>query len=106
MTMNIKHKILTCSVFTAGLLTTPLAWSADDCVAQECGQMIAQLELLRNQVDASHSDIKKLETALTFVRQDIDALQSGNSRKPGSMTNANQLQRTGRGNRNRNAYPN
>lgn len=103
--MHIKHKRLTCGVFAVGLLTAPAVWSENDCVTPECGQMLTQLELLKNKVDETHSDMKKLETALSFVRQDIDALQSGNARKAGLITAANQPHRTGRGNRNRNAYP-
>jgi len=104
--MNNRHKILTYGVFTAGLLAAPAAWPENGCATQECGELLARVELLKNQVNASHSDIKKLETALNFVRQDIDALQSGNAKKAGLIASANQPQRTGRGNRNRSAYPN
>ncbi len=104
--MHIKLKILTCGVTVGLLAVSPAVWSENGCVAPECDQMKVQLKLMKSQINASHSDIKKLETALTFVRQNLNALQSGNARKPVFITTANHLQRTGRGNRKRNAYPN
>lgn len=104
--MNSNHRLLTCIVFAAGVLTAPAVWPENSCASQGCDQLFTQLELLKTQVNSTHSDVKKLETALAVVKQDISALQSGNFKKPNEMTAIQQLQRTGRGSRNRSAYPN